>query len=259
MAWQAAAAEATNTEQAVTGTEAATGADETEQAAREMAKAQKVADDYEAREFEAHWTAAVYEANERGVMDMNHANDAHQMADEREAREAAEKVAEEFEAREEHWRREKAARAALGMRAEAEGCEVSEEQVRVEIAAIEVQERGEAILPRARARSQASSDAQVAQRMAEEYAYEAEEAKTQQDADEAMARSIIRKEIRELKQGRRGADRKCPSEELTDHVEAESERKLKCEARGDKHVPIPYKRGSTFISQGAPRGSVLSL
>ena len=74
------------------------------------------------------------------------------MANEREASEAVERVADEFEAREKHWRREKAARAALGIRAEAEGYVVSEEQVRMEIAAIEVQERGEAILVRARAR-----------------------------------------------------------------------------------------------------------
>ena len=76
--------------------------------------------------------------------------------------------------------------------------------------------------------------------MAEEYAYEAEEAKAQQNADEAMARSMARKEVKEERQKRRGADRKFPSEELRDHVEAESERKLRCEARGDEYVPIPY-------------------
>ena len=115
---------------------------------------------------------------------------------------------------------------------------LSEEQVRMEIAAIEVQERGEAILVRARARNQASSDTQLAQKMAEEYAYAVEEAKAQQDADEAMARSMVRTEVREERQKRRGADRKCPSEELKDHVEAESERKLGCEARGDEYVLI---------------------
>ena len=109
------------------------------------------------------------------------------MADEREARDAAERVAEEIEAREEHWRRGKAARAALGMRAEADGYVVSEEHVRVEIAAIEVQERGEAILVRARARNQASSGAQFTQRTAAEYACEVEDANAQHDADEAMA------------------------------------------------------------------------
>ena len=103
-----------------------------------------------------------------------------------------------------------------------------------------MQERGKAILVRARARNQASSDAQLAQKMAEEYAYEVEEAKAQQDADEAMARCMVRKEVREEMQKRRGVDRKCPSEELQDHVKAENERKLRCEAQGDGYVPIPY-------------------
>ena len=174
MGWQA-ATEAEDAGQAVTETEAATGAEDAEQAAREMENAQKVADEYDARE--AHWTAAVYEANERGVRDMNYANEAQQMANEQEAIEVAERVADEFEAREKHWRREKEARAALGIRAEAEGYMyvVSKEQVRMEIAAIEVQERGDAMLVRARARNQASADAQLAQKMAEEYAYEVED------------------------------------------------------------------------------------
>ena len=192
--------------------------------------------------MEAYWVAAVYEANATRVREENDANEAQQMANEWEASEAANRVADEFEAREKHWRRENAARAALGIGAEADGYVVSEEQVRMEIAAIEVQERREATLVRARARNQASSssNAQLAQKMAEEYAYEAEEAKAQHDADEAMARSIARKEAGEERQKRRGADRKSPTEELNDHVKVERERKLRCEARGDEYVPITY-------------------
>ena len=76
--------------------------------------------------------------------------------------------------------------------------------------------------------------------MAEEYDYEEEQAKIQQEADAAMARSMRRDEANEARQKRRGADRKCPSEELREHVEAESERKLRCEARGYEYEPIPF-------------------
>ena len=55
-----------------------------------------------------------------------------------------------------------------------------------------------------------------------------------------MARSLARKDAEEERQKRRGADRKSQEEELDDHVKAESERKLRCEARGDENVPIPY-------------------
>ena len=79
---------------------------------------------------------------------------------------------------------------------------------------------------------------EAARRLAEEYDYEEEQAKIQQEADAAMARSMRREEANEARQKRRGADRKCPSEELREHVEAESERKLKCEARGYEYVPI---------------------
>ena len=75
--------------------------------------------------------------------------------------------------------------------------------------------------------------------MAEEYAHEAEEVKARQDADAAMARNIAREEAGGERQKRRGAARKSPTEELNDHVKAESERKLRCEARGDEYVPIP--------------------
>ena len=75
-----------------------------------------------------------------------------------------------MEAREERCKRRKTARAALSVRVEEEGYVVSEEQVDIEVAAMQVQEVGEAILVRARARNQVSTDAEVAQRMAEEYA-----------------------------------------------------------------------------------------
>ena len=44
----------------------------------------------------------------------------------------------------------------------------------------------------------------------------------------------------EIRQQRRGSDIKSSSEMLADHVEEESERKLKCEARGYEYVPIPF-------------------
>ena len=207
----------------------------TESDATEMENAQKVADDYDARE--AHWTAAVYEANETGTRDMNRAMEAQQRADEQEAREAAQKVAYEMEAREERSRRREMARATLSVRAEEEGYVVSEEQIDVEVAAIEVQEAGEAILVRARTRNQVSTDAEVAQRLAEEYEYEEEQAKIQQRADAAMGCSVLRDEANEARRQRQGVDRQCSSEELRDHVEAESERKLICEY---KYVPIPF-------------------
>jgi len=75
----------------------------TEADAREMENAQKVADDYDARE--AQRIAAVYEANERGTEDMNRAREAQQMADDQEAMEAAQRVADEMEAKEENERR----------------------------------------------------------------------------------------------------------------------------------------------------------
>ena len=110
----------------------------TESGAIEMENAQKVADDYDARE--AHWTAAVYEANERGTRDMNRAMEAQQRVNEQEAMEAAQKVADEMEAKEERCRKRKTARAALSVRAEEEGYVVSEEQVEIEVAAMQVQE-----------------------------------------------------------------------------------------------------------------------
>ena len=133
-------------------------------------------ENYDTIAREAHWTA-VYEANERGARDMNQASKAQQRVNEQEAMEAAQKVADELEAREEHCRRQRAARAMLSIRAEEEGYVVSEEQVKMEVAAMQVQEVGEAILVKARARNQVSSDAKIAQRMAEEFANEAEQEK----------------------------------------------------------------------------------
>jgi hypothetical protein len=82
---------------------------------------------------------------------------------------------------------------------------------------MQVQEVGEAILVRARTRNQVSTDVEVAQRLAEEYDYEEEQAKIQQEVDAAMGRSMRRDEANEARRKRRGADRKCPSEELRDH------------------------------------------
>ena len=107
-----------------------------------------------------------------------------------------------------------------------------------------MQEKAEAILVKARARNQTSLDAQLAQEMAEEYAQEAEEPKAQQNSDEAVARNLARKEAEEERQKQRGADRNSRGDGLDDHLELESDRQLRCEARGDDivYVPIPYMR-----------------
>jgi hypothetical protein len=115
----------------------------TETEAREMENAQKVADDHDARE--AQKIAA--------------------LADEQEAMEAAQRVADEMEAKEEDERRRKTAIARLSARAQGEGYVVSEDQIQVEIAAIRVQEAGEAILVKARGMMQAATDAEIALRM----------------------------------------------------------------------------------------------
>ena len=74
----------------------------------------------------------------------------------------------------------------------------------------------------------------MGQKMAEEYAHEAEEEKAQQNADAAMARSMSNKEVNDERQGRRGTGRKYPLEELRldlrEHVETDSDMKLRCEA-----------------------------
>ena len=49
-----------------------------------------------------------------------------------------------------------------------------------------MQEAGEAILVKARGRIQAATDAEVALKMAEEYDYEDEKAKAQEEADAAI-------------------------------------------------------------------------
>ena len=57
-----------------------------------------------------------------------------------------------------------------------------------------------------------------------------------------MGRSMMTGEANEMRRQRikRGDPTKPPSEMLTDHVEDESERRIRCEARGYEYVPIPY-------------------
>ena len=67
------------------------------------------------------------------------AMEAQEGVNEQEAREAAQKVADKMEAKEEHCKRRRTARAVLIVRAEEEGYVVSEEQVDIEVAAMQVQ------------------------------------------------------------------------------------------------------------------------
>jgi len=205
---------------------------------KEMENAQKVADDYDARE--AQRVAAVYEANEKGTEDMNRARQAQQVADEREAMEAAQRVADEAEEQEENKRRREIAITRLNTRAQGEGYVISEEQILVEIAAVRVDEKGEEILCTTRARMQVAADAALAQEMKEEEEYEKKKEEAQKQADLAMGRSITTAEANEIRRQRQGDPTKCSSERLADHVEDESERRLRCEARGYEYVPIPF-------------------
>ena len=207
---------------------------------KEMENAQKVADDYDARE--AQRVAAVYEANEKGTEDMNRARQAQQVADDKEAMEAAQRVADEAEEQEENKRRREIAITRLSTRAQGEGYVISEEQIQVEIAAVIVDEKGEEILRTARARMQMAADAAIAQEMKEEEEYEKKKEEAQKQADVAMGRSITTAEANEMRRQRlkRGDPTKCSSERLADHVEDESERRLRCEARGYEYVPIPF-------------------
>ena len=78
--------------------------------------------------------------------------------------------------------------------------------------------------------------------MEEEYEYENKKEEAQKHADEAMGRSMITGEANEVRQQRikKGDPAKSSSEMLTDHVDDESERRIRCEARGYEYVPIPY-------------------
>ena len=207
---------------------------------KEMENAQKVADDYDARE--AQWVAAVYEANETGMEDMDRARQAQQVSDDREAMEAAQRVADEADKQEEDKRRREIAITRLSTRAQGEGYVISEDQIQVEIAAVIVDEKGEEILRKARARIQMATDAAIAREMKEEYEYENKKEETQKQADEAMGRSITTGEANEMRRQRikRGDPTKSSSERLADHVEDESERRLRCKARGYEYVPIPF-------------------
>ena len=207
---------------------------------KEMENAQKVADDYDARE--AQRVAAVYEANETGMEDMGRARQAQQVADDREAMEAAQRVADEADKQEEDKRRREIAITRLNTRAQGEGYVISEEQILVEISAVIVDEKGEEILRTARARMPIAADAEKARQMQEEEEHEKKKEEAQKQADLAMGRSITTVEANEIRRQRleRGDPTKCSSERLADHVEDESERRLGCEARGYEYVPIPF-------------------
>ena len=147
-----------------------------------------------------------------------------------------------MEEQEENERRRKIAIARLSTRAQGEGYVISEDQIQVEIAAVVVDEKGEEILRKARARIQMATDAAIAREMKEEYEYENKKDEAQKQADEAMGRSMTTGEANEMRRQRikRGDPTKSSSERLADHVEDESERRLRCEARGYEYVPIPF-------------------
>ena len=100
----------------------------------------------------------------------------------------------------------------------------------------------EAILTKARAGNQESSDARVAQQTAETEVKQAEEVKIQESSDARIARNLARKQGEEERQNRKGAGQNSPRKRvsLDEHVKHESDIKLRCEAEGYAYVPLSY-------------------